>query len=88
MQGLVNFYLALEKKPDFIQNWINLIKVLVSMYRFDEAETRLEMFRAKNITGATERDYSRLANLIANKRTQANHHPHQQVTDMTMENLQ
>ena len=88
VQGLDNFYLALEKKPDFIQNWINLIKVLVSMYRFDEAETRLEMFRAKNITGATERDYSRLANLIANKRTQANHHPHQQVTDMTMENLQ
>ena len=62
--GLDYFYKAVDAKPDLAQNWINLIKVLVAMRRTDEARQQLEMFRAAEVPGASERDFNRMAGMI------------------------
>lgn len=62
--GLEYFYKAVDAKPDLAQNWINLIKVLVAMRRTDEARQQLEMFRAADVPGTSERDFNRMAGMI------------------------
>jgi hypothetical protein len=63
-QGLEYFYRAVEAKPETVQHWINLIKVLVAMQRAEEAEQQLELFRSSDIPGATRRDFNRLTGMI------------------------
>ena len=84
-EGLDYFYRAVDAKPDYAQNWINLIKVLVAMHRADEAEQQLGLFRAAGVPGTSERDYNRLAKLIDEVRIK----PTRQVTSRTeVENLE
>ncbi|MEN8109147.1 MAG: hypothetical protein ABFS22_14230, partial [Pseudomonadota bacterium] len=85
-QGLGYFYQAVERKPDVVQNWINLINVLVAMHRYDEAGDRLGMFQAENIAGATDRDFNRLAGVIADGRAQLTRQTGQPDTHTVVEN--
>ena len=69
-QGLEYAYKAVETRSDMAQYWINLIKVLVAMKDTEEAEQQLELFRAADVDGATQRDFNRLAGMIEDARTE------------------
>jgi tetratricopeptide (TPR) repeat protein len=57
IKGLELFNQAIELRPDEPQYWKNLINLLIVMARFDEAEQRLDQFRALELVGSSESDY-------------------------------
>jgi hypothetical protein len=68
--GLDYLYKAVEAQPDAAQNRINLIKALVAMRQYGEAEQQLELFRAAAIPGTSARDFNRLSGMIDDARRQ------------------
>jgi tetratricopeptide (TPR) repeat protein len=59
-KGLKLFNRAVEIQPNESQYWKNLINLLMVMARFDEAEQRLDQFRALGLIGSSENDYRTL----------------------------
>jgi tetratricopeptide (TPR) repeat protein len=69
-QGRNYFIKAVETSPGELQNWINLLKLLLTMKNFDSAEKWLNEFRSTNIPGATDKDYLRFQKSIQKGRLQ------------------
>lgn len=67
-KGRELFTHAVELTPHEAQRWINLIKLLTVMGELEEAEQRLDLFRANNTYGGNEEDYRRLSDAIETRR--------------------
>ena len=59
-RGLELFNQAVESSPGEPQYWKNLINLLIVMARLDEAQQRLDQFRALGLVGSSENDYRTL----------------------------
>ena len=56
-KGLELFERAVELDPREPQRWNNLINLLIVMQRFDDAQHKLEQFKAAETHGSNARDY-------------------------------
>jgi tetratricopeptide (TPR) repeat protein len=59
-KGLKLFNQAVDILPGEPQYWKNLINLLMVMARLDEAEQRLDQFKALKLVGSSEDDYRTL----------------------------
>jgi hypothetical protein len=73
------FIKAVETSPGELQNWINLLKLLLNMKDYESAEKWLVKFRAAGVKGATDKDYHRFQKSIEKGRVQ--HTPGKAIAD-------
>lgn len=64
-EGLKHFTSAVERAPKDPIHWVNVIRLLITMNKFDTAEIYLAKFREASTAGGSEKDYSELQDAIS-----------------------